>query len=74
MKYYLTIGVHLWQDVAPYAGAWIEILIAFGEELNSKSHPTRVRGLKSTEYVPFAKSDVVAPYAGAWIEICRSGI
>ena len=47
------------------------------KEVNAvKSHPTRVRGLKSeangydTFYIP------VAPYAGAWIEIltARSGL
>ena len=33
--------------VAPYAGAWIEILcITPTYNLRRKSHPTRVRGLK----------------------------
>ena len=32
--------------VAPYTGAWIEILPRIGVEWYAKSHPTRVRGLK----------------------------
>ena len=33
-------------NVAPYAGAWIEIDDAIGMIPGDKSHPTRVRGLK----------------------------
>ena len=33
--------------VAPYMGAWIEILILLSILNFSKSHPTWVRGLKS---------------------------
>ena len=32
--------------VAPYAGAWIETLIAFGVPVTDESLPTRERGLK----------------------------
>ena len=37
------IGVEL---VAPYAGAWIEMLLPVDENRANRSHPTRVRGLK----------------------------
>ena len=33
------------------------------------SHPTRVRGLKSTWSTEPVKTEQVAPYTGAWIEI-----
>ena len=33
--------------VAPYAGAWIEICIAFADDFPAVSLPTRERGLKS---------------------------
>ena len=56
--------------VAPYTGAWIEIVIVTVPSLAVlKSHPTRVRGLK---YITTRVTDnftAVAPYTGAWIEI-----
>ena len=33
-------------DVAPYVGAWIETIYRLTVELQLKSHPTWVRGLK----------------------------
>ena len=61
----------LFQRVAPYTGAWIEIKDLAGRALDElpQSHPTRVRGLKSTVTFPFSSLDGVAPYTGAWIEI-----
>ena len=57
------------KEVAPFAGAWIEIKIANATIGNFESHPSRVRGLKSYD-VPIAKTaSCVAPFAGAWIEI-----
>ena len=39
--------------VAPYLGAWIEIIDEFANLQNElESHPTWVRGLKSTPLVP----------------------
>ena len=57
-------------DVAPYAGAWIEILSASIQSgISSGSLPTRERGLKSfMDGLPDG-TGFVAPYAGAWIEI-----
>ena len=55
--------------VAPFAGAWIEILVstfAFNTQL---SLPSRERGLKSSELFTAAEAIRVAPFAGAWIEI-----
>ena len=33
-------------DVASYVGAWIETMIDINPQINSKSHPMWVRGLK----------------------------
>ena len=55
--------------VAPYTGAWIEIVYCVHCVKTMESLPTRERGLKSVE-VPAQVDDVgVAPYTGAWIEI-----
>ena len=57
-------------EVAPYTGAWIEILIKVKEETVSlASLPTRERGLKCTVYHSKQHPHQVAPYTGAWIEI-----
>ena len=40
-----------------------------GRNPDKPSHPTRVRGLKSSVSAVFPSGLVVAPYAGAWIEI-----
>ncbi len=54
--------------VAPYMGAWIEIMIIMELRYLIASHPTWVRGLKFPEREYLAQ-DCVAPYMGAWIEI-----
>ena len=56
--------------VAPFTGAWIEIIQRLiCSSPPSASHPSRVRGLKSV----LAELEVVipdvAPFTGAWIEI-----
>ena len=55
--------------VAPYTGAWIEIVTDEGIVHSASSHPTRVRGLKSQSRYDVVWKRVVAPYTGAWIEI-----
>ena len=57
------------QQVAPYAGAWIEIACERANDSSPLSLPTRERGLKCFELNPDAGNLQVAPYAGAWIEI-----
>ena len=62
-------------DVAPLAGAWIEIMDAIDQRHQlGKSLPSRERGLKSCDKFCVAVIPAVAPLAGAWIEIdgkCR---
>ena len=58
-----------WETVAPYAGAWIEMIGWEQHEYARKSHPTRVRGLKYIASTLAEAFRPVAPYAGAWIEI-----
>ena len=55
--------------VAPFAGAWIEImgLLHIKEKLSSL--PSRERGLKLKNQYPHTCDHFVAPFAGAWIEI-----
>ena len=56
--------------VAPFAGAWIEIVPIKGlGEVLSKSLPSRERGLKYSCKYCYARSIAVAPFAGAWIEM-----
>ena len=59
--------------VAPFAGAWIEIgaVVCVGN-VEVRSHPSRVRGLKFVFNHSTYHSAVVAPFAGAWIEMCDS--
>ena len=56
-------------NVAPHAGAWIEILVLFRGRRRVPSLPMRGRGLKFN----VSKSQfcllIVAPHAGAWIEM-----
>ena len=56
--------------VAPFMGAWIEILYLNHIKLTkSQSHPLWVRGLKSNFYIYLLRLSLVAPFMGAWIEI-----
>ena len=55
--------------VAPYAGAWIEILSQILEKEENMSRPTRARGLKCSNVLTQDDWLCVAPYAGAWIEM-----
>ena len=55
--------------VAPFAGAWIEILKLLSSKQMNKSLPSRGRGLKYRRADSFKGYRTVAPFAGAWIEI-----
>ncbi len=55
--------------VAPYAGAWIEIIWHKRPANCPVSLPTRERGLKYDDSTCYINIQRVAPYAGAWIEI-----
>ena len=57
--------------VAPYVGAWIETAQAQRLRNAGLSHPTWVRGLKQSPFLPCAVATSVAPYVGAWIETQR---
>ena len=46
MKYHLPKQVLLSANVAPHAGAWIEILGMYETGARMPSRPTRARGLK----------------------------
>ena len=57
------------REVAPFAGAWIEITALAIGLVSMMSLPSRERGLKSLIDKNLSKEEVVAPFAGAWIEI-----
>ena len=57
------------EEVAPLAGAWIEILSTTKISIGVKSLPSRERGLKLQSSVFVPDHGIVAPLAGAWIEI-----
>ena len=46
LKYYKTINQEVCYVVAPFTGAWIEIVLAISGLVIRESHPSRVRGLK----------------------------
>ena len=60
--------------VAPHAGAWIETRRkpSSGAQ-DSRSPPTRGRGLKHSDGREARVAHVVAPHAGAWIETNTNG-
>ena len=61
--------------VAPFTGAWIEILQILtyrgirDRRGGNRSLPSRERGLKFDEQTGFLGVLDVAPFAGAWIEM-----
>ncbi len=56
-------------NVAPFTGAWIEIIRVGERPFINMSHPSRVRGLKFCKKLHGKSCDRVAPFTGAWIEI-----
>ena len=73
LKWTEPAGLFQERDVAPLAGAWIEIAeTARAQAERTRSLPLRERGLKSGSTVSSVVSDSVAPLAGAWIEISKS--
>ena len=73
MKYIEEVEDEATGEVAPFAGAWIEIDIRKNGEKNSMSLPSRERGLKWHNCPVFPARHHVAPFAGAWIEIYKRG-
>ena len=65
-----TAGV----QVAPLAGAWIEIGVCILISIACGSLPSRERGLKFSESEIPRGRVIVAPLAGAWIEISQPSI
>ena len=60
--------------VAPFVGAWIEMVLTLPMQLLKRSLRSSERGLKSNKASPIDTTYKVAPFVGAWIEIIRSGI
>ena len=60
--------------VALYTSAWIEITLVIQNHSTSKSHSTRVRGLKYHKPASVQADDHVALYTSAWIEMIDRGL
>ena len=58
--------------VAPYAGAWIEIVISKSVMVRSGVAPYAGAWIEIFWFKDFDGMAMVAPYAGAWIEIGES--
>ena len=58
-----------WQKVAPFTGAWIEMIFAYTGPIQGASLPSRERGLKSSHPRQGVQGRQVAPFTGAWIEM-----
>ena len=70
MKFNALIKRDKITDVAPLAGAWIEITATASlNGIRSASLPSRERGLKYKVGKILPGDIIVAPLAGAWIEI-----
>ena len=73
LKYWETIKAKAGELVAPFMGAWIEIVETIkGISELCQSHPLWVRGLKWLLFDLLLIADYVAPFMGAWIEIPAS--
>ena len=62
------------RTVAPYAGAWIEIMRATASTIASLVAPYAGAWIEIEKATPKKPILEVAPYAGAWIEIFSRGI
>ena len=69
---YLCAIIALQDNVAPFAGAWIEIRVYRLPCGEPTSLPSRERGLKSVSRIISHSLFTVAPFAGAWIEMPAS--
>ena len=56
-------------DVAPYAGAWIEIFREPPAKRPTVVAPYAGAWIEIQQRIPISAGGKVAPYAGAWIEI-----
>ena len=69
LKFFPVLCIVQACNVAPHAGAWIEISLTACLAQALKSLPMRERGLKYPLISIRLSATRVAPHAGAWIEI-----
>ena len=65
----MLIQILKFSTVAPYTGAWIEIVDLFDEETGLPVAPYTGAWIEIDYVVDFNQALLVAPYTGAWIEI-----
>ena len=56
------------QFVTPFVGVWIETVSIFETQINIKSHPSWVCGLKQNIVTTNGNGGKVTPFVGVWIE------
>ena len=56
-------------EVAPFAGAWIEIQARLRTACTACVAPFAGAWIEISSFIPFVMASTVAPFAGAWIEI-----
>ena len=69
LKFFFSVTLFPDVLVAPYAGAWIEILCKMGNPYKSMVAPYAGAWIEIDYYNYRSVIVNVAPYAGAWIEI-----
>ena len=72
LKYISALLRSLTVAVAPFVGAWIEMLLEEHKEYIYKSLRSSERGLKYMKLLQLKRVMLVAPFVGAWIEIILS--
>ena len=71
MKCFLNNSQYIMDEVAPFAGAWIEIERYIHTQKALLVAPFAGAWIEITVNVEPSPLVTVAPFAGAWIEICR---
>ena len=69
LKSHVLIIIRIWIDVAPFAGAWIEILHPVSSGETHLVAPFAGAWIEIAHPPFVATAENVAPFAGAWIEI-----
>ena len=69
LKFLAAFGPMRRGEVAPFAGAWIEIVISLSAASNTHVAPFAGAWIEISAALRCASRSSVAPFAGAWIEI-----
>ena len=73
MKWKKILQKRRYELVAPYTGAWIEIMFCTGDEIAGWVAPYTGAWIEISALSTSTSTAAVAPYTGAWIEIRKHG-